>query len=215
MAIFSEKIVSAKFLDSPNNMIIEVLYQEDDSVIPYVLEVDFTNQDFNDLLQEVTLEEIEKSTQATLKAESDVFEKMINDEIERRWAIESQKVQKAYDDVDAYARKLYDDLDKYAEQQKRIKFEEVQQEYTELRKQLQEKFSTEQNKTTLDTITGKDILGIIELKNDDQDFIFNTKIAVLEDPVIAGSKDKSLKLNIRKTKVLKDLLSIYFSQKAI
>ena len=92
MAIFSEKIVSAKFLDSPNNMIIEVLYQEDDSVIPYVLEVDFTNQDFNDLLQEVTLEEIEKSTQATLKAESDVFEKMINDEIERRWAIESQKV---------------------------------------------------------------------------------------------------------------------------
>ena len=81
MAIFSNKVVSAKFIDRPNNMLIEVLYEDNDQIIPYTLEVDFTSNDFNDLLAEVTLEEIEENTLQSAKLESQHFEKMITEEI--------------------------------------------------------------------------------------------------------------------------------------
>jgi molecular chaperone GrpE (heat shock protein) len=209
MAIFSERIISAKFIDLPNNMIIELLYQEEDKVIPYILEVDFTSNDFNDLLQELTLEEIEKNTQAALKVESDVFEKMINDEIDRRWAAEQSKIQKAYEDIDSYAEKRYRDLDQYAEQEKLKKFEEVQEEFSELRKKLQDKFVTAGPKSS--EINAKDLLSIIDSKDRDDDFVFNAKIAILEDPIIGKSKDKQLKLSVRKSKSLWELFKIYIS----
>lgn len=213
MAIFNEKIVSTKFIDPPNNTIIEVLYQEGDSVVPYILEVDFTKEDFNDLLKEVTLDEIEKTTKDLLKVESAAFEKIIETEIERRWALESEKIKKAYDDIDKHTEKAYKDLDIYAEQQKRVKFEEVQKEYAELRSELQKKFSSNNSKMTVDDITGKDLINIIESKNEDNDFVFNTKVAILEDTTIAKLKDKNVKLAIRKSKTLRELFSIYYAQK--
>lgn len=207
MAIFSEKIVSAKFIDSPNNMVIEVLYQEDDAVIPYILEVDFTNNDFNDLLTEITLDEIEENTKQILKSESQVFEKMINDEIDRRWALEEEKIKKAYSDVDSYAKKTYNDLDRYAEQEKLKKFEEVQNEFSELRKKLHEKYNDNENK--IPEINGKDLLDIINQRDKDDDFVFNLKVSILEDSEIVKSKDKSLKLSIRKSKSIWELFKIY------
>ena len=209
MAIFSNKVVSAKFIDRPNNMLIEVLYEDNDQIIPYTLEVDFTSNDFNDLLAEVTLEEIEENTLQSAQLESKHFEKMITEEIQRRWAIEEEKITKAYAKIDAYAEKKYKDLDEYAETEKLKKFEEVQTEFKELRKTLQDKFSVSSGATS--EITGKDLLSIIDLKDNDDDFIFNVKIAILEDPSIAKSKDKSLKLSIRKSKSLWDLLNLYTS----
>ena len=207
MAIFSNKIVTAKFIDSPNNMIIELLYQEDDKVIPYTLEVDFTNQDFNDLLEEITLDEIEKNTNDILKAEAAVFNEIINNEIERRWDIESEKIKKAYEDIDSYAEKKYNDLDEYAEQEKLKKFEEVQTEFSELRRKLQEKFVGNEFKSS--GVNGKDLLDIINSKDKDDDFVFNFKVSILEDPEISKSKDKSLKLSIRKSKSIWELLKLY------
>lgn len=207
MAIFSNKIVTAKFIDSPNNMIIELLYQEDDNVIPYILEVDFTNKDFNDLLEEITLDEIEKNTQEKLKAEAAVFNKIIEDEIQRRWDLESEKIKKAYEDIDLYAAKKYNDLDEYAEQEKLKKFEEVQTEFSELRKKLQEKFIGNEFRSA--EVNGKDLLDIINSKDKDDDFVFNLKVAILEDPEIGKSKDKSLKLSIRKSKSVWELLKLY------
>lgn len=218
MAIFSNKIVTAKFIDSPNNMIIELLYQEDDKVIPYTLEVDFTNQDFNDLLEEITLDEIEKNTNDILKAEAAVFNEIINNEIERRWDIESEKIKKAYEDIDSYAKKRYNeldqyaekkynDLDEYAEQEKLKKFEEVQTEFSELRRKLQEKFVGNEFKSS--GVNGKDLLDIINSKDKDDDFVFNFKVSILEDPEISKSKDKSLKLSIRKSKSIWELLKLY------
>lgn len=215
MAIFSNKIVSAKFIDPPNNMVIELLYREDDSVIPYVLEVDFTNDEFNELLEEITLDEIEKTTKDLLKSEYEAFEKIINDEINKRWNLESEKLKKAYDDVDAYADlkhrevdQKYRELDEYAEEQKLKKFEEVQEEFKQLRKNLQEKF-TSQKDLSLKDFKGKDLVSIIESNDNDNDFVFNMKIAILEDEIIAKSKDKSVKLSIRKAKTVWQLLKIY------
>lgn len=263
MAIFSGKVVSAQFIDSPNNMLIEVLYQEGDKVIPYVLEVDFTQQDFIDLLEDITLEEIEQSTNAQLEVEKNNLYKIIDTEvqkeIERRWAEEAEKIKNAYADVDSYAEKRhkeveerykeaedfikkqyqqideyaeskhkeldlvaaekykeldieaakkYQELDQYAEEQKLKKFEEVQEDFKKLRKSLQEKFSSDTPVSSKD-LTGKDLLEIVEDKNDDNDFVFNMKVAVLEDPLISKSKDKALKLSLRKAKSVWQLMKIY------
>lgn len=182
MAIFSNKLVTAKFLDYPTNMIIEILYEaEKDKIIPYNLEVDFTDKDFNDLLEEITLDEIEKNTQKNLKAQTSVFDKIINDEIDRRWGIEQEKLKKAY--------------------------EEAQGEFSELRKKLHEKYGEISHSPS--EINGKDLLDIINSKDKDDDFIFNLKVTILEDPEIGKLKDKSLKLSIRKSKSVWELLKLY------
>lgn len=199
MAIFSGKVVSATFSDFPTNTVIEVLYQEENGLTPYILEVDFTQSDFNDLLQDITLEEIETATQTIVNAEADTFNRGINEEIERRWAKESEKIKEAYNQ-----------LDEYAEDQKLKKLTEVEQERADALKSLQEKYNLVSSAAS---ITPKDLLNKIESWDDDTDFIFNTKIAILEDPIISKSKDKELKLSIRKAKSVFELLSIYSARK--
>lgn len=207
MAIFSGKVVSATFMDFPTNTLIEVLYQEENGLVPYVLEVDFTQSDFNDLLQDITLEEIETATRTVVKAEGDIFNMAINEEIDRRcneeienrWAKESEKIKEAYNQ-----------LDEYAEDQKLKKLSEVEQERADALKDLQEKYNLV---SSSENITPKDLLNKIESWNDDTDFVFNMKLAILEDPIISKSKDKELKLSIRKAKSVFELLGIYSVRK--
>jgi len=287
MAIFSDKIVSAKFIDPPNNMLIELLYREGDAVIPYTLEVDFTSEDFNDLLQEITLEEIEENTNVELNAEKQFFKSIVEQEIETRWAAEQDKIKAAYNAAEDYAQKViereyskinseyqklekasaeinteyqklekasaeidvqynniadqwkqiydnwekmggeyqklekasgeinteYQKLDKaykrvdtYAEQEKGKKFQEVQEEFQKAREELQAKFNLA---PTSSALNGKDVFAAIDENNQDNDFVFNLKVSILEDPLIAKSRDKKLKLAIRKSKSVLELLKIY------
>jgi chromosome segregation ATPase len=298
MALFSGKVVSAKFIDPPNNMLIEVLYREGDMMTPYVLEVDFTQQDFVDLLKEITLEEIQSNTKSQLEAQRKEIFSSIDAEIERRWEAESQKIKEAYDKVESYAKEIiekeynkiesaweevrkesdkidsawnqikseyekvegswreiekesakvestwkeiekesakvesswkeiekesakvesswkeikneYQKVDTYAELEKEKKMEEVQSEFQKLRKELSSKFSTGQISTKLGP---KDIFQQLFNSDQDQDFVFNLKISILEDPDIAKSKDKDLKLSIRKAKSVTELLNIYCAKK--
>lgn len=186
MAIFSGKIVSAQFIDPPNNMLIEVLYQEGDIVTPYNLEVDFTQQDFNDLLKEVTLEEIEKNTKTQLKVERDNINSIIRKEIDRLWVLESEKIKKAYEEVDNYKDSMKSDLAK-----------KYQSEFLNNRV------------IGIEDMSPKDIFNYLTQKNEDNDFVFNFKVSILEDPLIGKSKDKALKLSIRKSKTLFELLKFY------
>jgi hypothetical protein len=190
MAIFSGAIVSSKFIDSPNNTLIEVLYREGDAVTPYVLHVDFTSEDFNDLLQEVTLDEIEAETNKQLTVEKDAFYSIIEAEIDRRWAEESKKIKMAYDDVDEYT-------------------EEKQEAVRDKLKSLQEGFTKGESREL--KVTGAKLVNIIQT-TDDKDFIFDMKVAILEDPDIAKSKDKTMKMSLRKAKTAIELLKIYTSQ---
>lgn len=257
MAVFSNNIVATKFIDPPNNMMIELLYREGDAVIPYVLEVDFTSDDFNSLLEEVTLEEIEKNTSEGLKAEKQAFDSIIQQEIDRRWEEEQTKVKAAYDDaenyaqkviereydklsaewqkiyeqwenidkeykkvdayakeeykkVDIYAGKEYEKVDTYAEIEKTKKFQEVQEEFQKVREDLQSRFNITPSSDQLD---GRRLFIAIDQNNEDNDFVFNLKVAILEDPLIAKSKDKRLKLAIRKCKSVLELLKIYAEAK--
>lgn len=64
MALFSNKIESAKFVDKKEKTI-EVLYKqtpESEILSTYILELDYSNQDFLDLLDELTIEQIQDNT---------------------------------------------------------------------------------------------------------------------------------------------------------
>ena len=65
----------------------------------------------------------------------------------------------------------------------------------------------------MNEISAGDLFNLINDKNKDSDFIFGVKISILDDARVLGSKDKSLKLNIRKSKTLIELLNIYTSLK--
>jgi len=249
MAIFSGKVVTARFLDNPNNMNIEVY---------------FSNDTFNELRQEITLEEIEAQTKAVMDAEWNWMNAIVVEEVAKRWTQEEKKIKKAYDDVDAYAleqqkkqfevfeqyeaeqkaqriaefeeyinsetkkkyesvdkyidaqtKKQYESADAYAEDQKTIKFQEVKEEMRKYRDELQSKFNTSDvpHFGTAREVSASELISILHEKNTDNDFVFNTKIAILEDPNIAKTKDKSLKLAIRKAKTLQELIGTYTSLK--
>jgi len=61
MAIFSNKIKEVSFLNVDKTLV-EVLYNENNNIISYLIPVDFQNSDFKDLLSEIDLEQIEKNT---------------------------------------------------------------------------------------------------------------------------------------------------------
>ena len=65
MARFSGKIHSVKFVDTSEKTI-EILYGEDSKkLFSYILPLDYTNQDFLDLLEEISIEEIKEMAPAT------------------------------------------------------------------------------------------------------------------------------------------------------
>lgn len=207
MAIFSEKVISAKFIDSPYNMLIEVLYREGDVVVPYVLEVDFTQQDFNDLLKEISLDEIQSVTKKEQELQYNAFNSIIEAEVNRRWELESEKIKKAYQEVDHYKgdliKKAYDEVEQYAGDMK-----------SELAKEYRDLFISS-SKFSIDNLSGKEIFNHILKKNEDKDFVFDLKVGILEDADITKSKDKNLKLAIRKAKSVFELIKLYEEAKGI
>ncbi len=116
MALFSNKIESVKFVDR-NEKTIEVLYkQKTDSktLSHYIVELNYDNQDFLDLIEEYSIEDIQDNTQKYYKnltqAKNDNIlnhAKMMFDE----WVINAQK------DLDKQDEERYKIFEKYREQQ--------------------------------------------------------------------------------------------------
>ena len=61
MAIFSNKIKEVSFLNVDKTLV-EVLYNENNNTVSYLIPVDFQNSDFKELITEIDLEQIEKNT---------------------------------------------------------------------------------------------------------------------------------------------------------
>ena len=61
MAIFSNKIKEVSFLNADKTLV-EVLYNENNNTVSYLIPVDFKNSDFKELMSEIDLEQIEKNT---------------------------------------------------------------------------------------------------------------------------------------------------------
>ena len=59
--VFTNKIKSARFINPPENSVIELLYGEANELTAFHLEVNYSNQEFLDFIEEWPLEKIEKA----------------------------------------------------------------------------------------------------------------------------------------------------------
>ena len=60
--VFTNKIKSARFINPPENSVIELLYGEANELTAFHLDVNYSNQEFMDFIKEWPLEKIEKAT---------------------------------------------------------------------------------------------------------------------------------------------------------
>ena len=85
MAEFSGNIHSVTFMDYPKNSMVEVLYKDPnhdhEGFTPCHMEVDFTQEAFRDLLEEVSLDEIEETTRANIRAERAYFNSLVEKKV--------------------------------------------------------------------------------------------------------------------------------------
>ena len=59
--VFTNKIKSARFINPPENSVIELLYGEANELTAFHLEVNYSNKEFLDFIEEWPLEKIEKA----------------------------------------------------------------------------------------------------------------------------------------------------------
>lgn len=116
MALFSNKIETAKFVDHQEKTI-EVLYkQTPESVIlsTYILELNYNSQDFLDLLEELSIEQLQDNTKryydTVIKSKSEDVESKAH-KLFMEWVNAAQK------DLDRQDKERYDLFEKYKEEQ--------------------------------------------------------------------------------------------------
>ena len=114
MARFSGKIQSVKFVDTAEKTI-EVLHGEDSKkVFSYILPLDYTNQDFLDLLEEYSIEEIQDQTR-------DYFQTIINHKNSEIYhaakSMFKEWLENAQKDLDKQDEERYKIFEEYKDQQ--------------------------------------------------------------------------------------------------
>ena len=72
--IFTGKIKSAQFVNPPQNSIIELLYGEANELTAFHLEVNYSNQEFLDFIEEWPLEKIEKAAREAARERAQLKE---------------------------------------------------------------------------------------------------------------------------------------------
>jgi len=65
--VFTNKIKSARFINPPENSVIELLYGEANELTAFHLEINYSNQEFLDFIEEWPLEKIEKAARTAAK----------------------------------------------------------------------------------------------------------------------------------------------------
>ena len=65
--VFTNKIKSARFINPPENSVIELLYGEANELTAFHLEINYSNQEFLDFIEEWPLEKIEKAAREAAK----------------------------------------------------------------------------------------------------------------------------------------------------
>tara|TARA_Y100000385_G_scaffold60625_2_gene59125 strand:+ start:7666 stop:8817 length:1152 start_codon:yes stop_codon:yes gene_type:complete len=116
MALFSNKIETAKFVDHQEKTI-EVLYKqtpESVTLSTYILELNYNSQDFLDLLEELSIEQLQDNTNTyydtVIKSKSEDIESKAH-KLFMEWVNAAQK------DLDKQDKERYDLFEKYKEEQ--------------------------------------------------------------------------------------------------
>ena len=116
MALFSNKIESVKFVDYKEKTI-EVLYkQKPDSktLSHYIAELNYDNQDFLDLMNEYSIEDIQDSTQKYHQNLIEVKNNAVHNEAKKMF---DEWVQNAQRDLDRQDEERYKIFEKYKDKQ--------------------------------------------------------------------------------------------------
>ena len=218
MARFSNKIESLRYADRQHKTI-EILYKNGESINSYYIEVDYNNQDFLDLLKEYSIEDIEDQT----KAYYDKINARKQNAI-RSWIEHAQAA------LDKQDKERYELFEKYKEEQLRIleidanKYKEKQQEY--LDQQVEQRYK----EADLYVKTQKsDLLNQFNMSNssspqytpekvakymidnfEDEDTVFKTKLEIFNLPEVKNSKDREMKMKVRKAKTIPEIFAAYY-----
>ena len=101
MALFSDKIETAYYIN-PEKTDVEIIYTQGDKHIAYAIQVDFEHPDFKDLLEEVSLDQLDKNTNQRLKQQSETFGNAVNHAVsvymETEFKERKEQIEKDLDD---------------------------------------------------------------------------------------------------------------------
>ena len=111
MARFSNKIESLRYADREHKSI-EILYKNGESINSYYIEVDYNNQDFLDLLEEYSVEDIEDQTIAYYEKLNANKNEIIISEAKKMF---DEWIKNAQKDLDKQDKERYDIFEKYKE----------------------------------------------------------------------------------------------------
>lgn len=122
MAIFSNKIEQVKFIDREEKTI-ELLYRQDSEALStFYLEINYNDQNFLDLLEEISIEEIQDNTR-------DYYQSIENNKNlvlhQAAKAMFDEWVKNAQADLDKQDEERYKIFERYKEEQSKILQEEI------------------------------------------------------------------------------------------
>ena len=85
--IFTGKIKSARFINPPENSVIELLYGEANELTAFHLEINYSNQEFLDFIEEWPLEKIEKAARTAARERAQFKENYDKQIIDNVWIV--------------------------------------------------------------------------------------------------------------------------------
>ena len=247
MARFSNKIESLRYADIKHKTI-EILYKNGESINSYYIEVDYNNQDFLDLLEECSIEEIEDQTKIYYEELASSKNNAIYVEAKKLF---DEWVKNAQKDLDKQDRERYDIFETYKEEQLKKLDSEVENriaegfvgvdEYREkqlaiLQKELDEqvvqryKEADEYKDSQINIIQQEVKTDLLSKFNSpsvpikytpekvarymidnfkDEDTVFKTKLEIFNLPEVKNSKDREMKMKVRKAKTVPEIFAAY------
>jgi len=218
MARFSNKIESLRYADRQHKSI-EILYKNGESINSYYIEVDYNNQDFLDLLKEYSIEDIEDQTKTYYDKINARKQNTIQSWIDQAQAALDKQDRERYELFEKYKeeqlRILEIDADKYKEKQQEYLDQQVEQRYKEAELYIETQKSDLLNKfktstpTTISYTPEKVAKYMID-NFTDEDTVFKTKLEIFNLPEVKNSKDREMKMKVRKAKTIPEIFAAYY-----
>jgi len=228
MARFSNKIESLKYADREHKTI-EILYKNGESINSYYIEVDYNNQDFLDLLKEYSIEDIEDQTKAYYDDITTRKQVVVQSWIDQAQAVLDKQDKERYELFEKYKKEQLRileievenrllDADKYKERQQEYLDQQVEQRYKEaelyietqknqVRSDLLSKFNTPT--PTAISYTPEKVAKYMIDNFKDEDTVFKTKLEIFNLPEVKNSKNREIKMEVRKAKTVPEIFAAY------
>ena len=221
MARFSNKIESLRYADRKHKTI-EILYKNGESINSYYIEVDYNNQDFLDLLKEYSIEDIEDQTKAyydNIRARKEI---VVQSWIEKAQAVLDEQDKERYELFEKYKeeqlRILEIDAGEYKEKQQEYLDQQVEQRYKEaelyvetrekqVKSDLLSKFNMPVSSSA--QYTPEKVAKYMIDNFEDEDTVFKTKLEIFNLSEVKNSKDREMKMKVRKAKTVPEIFAAY------